>query len=376
MDVQTSAIRPTHVLVDLGAIRRNLQLVREAAVGRAVCGMVKANAYGHGLVPVGRALAEANVDFLAVALVEEGMRLRQAGLNLPILVVGGALDDGFVQLVAHNLTPVLFRKEHLRVLAEAAGGNSVAFHLKIDTGMARLGISADAVPDFLEALTRHPQLRLEGVLTHFANADLADHEFNARQLALLEQAHDALKKGGQQPRWVHIANSAAVLSFPEAHQALVRPGLMLYGLDPMHARTSTALAPAMRWVTSPVQVKTVPKGARVSYGGRWVATRESRIATLPIGYADGYRRALGNKAQVLIRGLRAPIIGTVCMDLCMIDVTDIAGAAVGDEVVLMGRQGTDEISAYDLARWGDTIPYEIICGVGARVPRQYIGGAR
>lgn len=326
----------------------------------------------HGLVPIAEELSIQGVDWLGVALVEEGLRLREAGIRTPILVVGGALEGCLDVLVKSLLTPALFRVEHIRELAIASAGKPTAFHLKIDTGMARLGISVAELPQFLEKLAPYPHLRLDGILTHFANADLADRSFNEHQLALFKQAHALLSQRGYQPRWVHIANSAAVLTFPEAHQVLVRPGLMLYGLDPMQERTTASLKPAMRWVTRPVHVKTIPKGSRVSYGGRFVALRDSCIITLPVGYADGYSRSLSNKAQVLIRGQRANIVGTICMDLCMADVTDIPHVSINDEVVLMGCQGQDEISAYELSRWAGTIPYEIVCNVSARVPRQYV----
>jgi alanine racemase len=365
-------IRPTTVTVDLAALRHNLAVIRRLAPGIAVCAVVKADAYGHGLEPVARSLADAGIDWLAVALIEEGVTSRRAGIKTPILVLGAALAGGFEELVAQDLTPALFRAEHLEALARAARHRRYPFHLKLDTGMSRLGLPLCELPSFLESLAHHPELELDGVLTHFANADLADRELNARQLQLFREGLALVRSRGHTPRWHHIANSAAVISYPEAREGLLRPGLMIYGLRPLECAVD--LQPAMRWTTRAVHLKTVRPGTRVSYGGRWTAQRDSRIATLPVGYADGYPRALTGKAEVLVRGRRAPVVGTICMDLCMVDVTDVRGVEIGDEVVLMGTQGQESITAHDLARWAGTIPYEIVCGVGPRVPRVYTDG--
>jgi alanine racemase len=373
--MERSGIRPTQVAVDLAAVRHNVAAIRARAPGQALCGVVKANAYGHGLVTVGRALARAGVDWLGVALVEEGVLLREAGVTTPILVLGAALAGGYDEIVAHRLTPAIFRADQLEGLARAARDGRAGFHLKIDTGMARLGIAPSEIEAFVDAAARYPSLSIEGVLTHLANADLEDTETNARQVARFEDALVRLRRRGITPRLVHVANSAGVLTCKEAHTGLVRPGLMLYGLTPLGPRGAPELVPAMRWTTRPVQVKTVPKGTHVSYGGRFTATRDTRLATLPVGYADGYPRALGNVAQVLIRGHRAPVVGSVCMDLCMIDVTDVAGVTPDDEVVLMGAQDGAAVTAYELAGWAGTIPYEIVCGVERRVPRVYANEA-
>lgn len=374
MMMRKMQVRPTSVTVDLSAIQHNLHVVRRLAPGRAICGLVKADAYGHGLLPVAWTLAQAGVDFLAVALVEEGVALRQSGIETPILVLGGALTGGFDTIVAERLTPVIFRTDHLDELAGAAGSGLVDFHLKIDTGMARLGLQVAEIESFVGHLKEFPSLRLAGALTHFANADLADRSFNRAQLERFLAAIALLDKLGRAPRWVHLANSAAVMSFPEAHQVLVRPGLMLYGLDPLTPPSGERLLPAMRWTTRPVHIKEVDAGTRVSYGGRWVAPRRSRIATLPLGYGDGYPRLLGNRAQVLIRGRRVPIVGSICMDLCLVDVTDLPDLRLDEEVVLLGAQGDECITAAELAGLAETISYEIVCGVAARVPRHYVGG--
>ncbi len=366
------SIRPTIATVDLGAIRHNLAVARRLAPNQAICAVVKADGYGHGINEVGMTLDRAGVEWLAVALVEEGINLRRVGVKTDILVLGSALGGTLYELVTHNLTPAIYRLDQIEALGMAARGKQLKFHLKIDTGMARLGVPLGELNDLLEGLKRYPQLTLDGVMTHFANADLADREFNNAQLRLFNGALATVREHGFKPTWVHISNSAAVLSYPEAHIGLVRPGLVIYGLDPLEKRREIGLVPAMSWLTRPVHLKTIPAGTRVSYGGRWVAQRETRLMTLPVGYADGYPRALSGKAQVLICGQRAKVVGNICMDLCMVDVTDVPDATLDDEVVLMGRQKGEEITAYELAAWADTIPYEIICGVGSRVPRYYI----
>jgi alanine racemase len=364
-------IRPTRVTVDLAAVRHNLGVARQLS-GHAVCAVVKADAYGHGAVAVAKTLAGAGVEFLAVALVEEGLELRDAGVKAPIIVLGGAYRGAFEPMLAADLVPALSSTAAIDELARVAGSRRALFHLKIDSGMARLGVQPADIPEVAAALSRHRNLVLEGALTHFANADLGDRDFNTAQHARFQSACEQLSALGHPPRFIHIANSAAVLSFPAAHHRLVRPGLMLYGLDPLSAPSGAALRPALRWSTEPVHVKTLPKGTRVSYGGRWTTERASRIATLPVGYADGYPRNLTGKAQVLIRGKRVPVVGTICMDLMMIDVTDVPDATETDEVVLLGEQGAERITAGEMARWADTISYEIICGIGKRVPRRYV----
>ncbi len=366
-------IRPTVATIDLAALRHNLEVIRSLAGEARICAVVKADAYGHGLLPVGRALAEAGVDWLAVALLEEGLALRQAGIAVPVLVMGAALAGGYDALVEHSLTPVLFRADQLHSFAAAARGAEVRFHLKLDTGMARLGLAPAELGAFLDTAARHANLRLDGVMTHLANADLQDEESNHRQLVAFDEVRAQMQRRGLSPHWVHAANSAAVLTSDAARCTLVRPGLLIYGMSPLSQANRTTLMPVMRWTTQPVHIKRVKCGTRVSYGGRWQAKRDSVLATLPVGYADGYPRAASGKAEVLVRGHRVPVVGTICMDLCVVDVTDVADASLEDEVVLLGQQENESITAHDMARWAGTIPYEIVCGVGARVPRAYVG---
>lgn len=365
-------VRPTRAIVDLDAIAHNLAAVRLRRPGRPVCAVIKADGYGHGLVPVARVLEHAGVELFAVALVEEGTRLRDAGIRTPILVLGAALFGGYRLIVDYDLTPMIFTADHLRELSRAAQGASVSYHLKIDTGMSRLGLAPRELSAFLTRAKNEPTLRLDGVMTHFANADEKDAAMNQRQAAAFTAALREVRDAGFEPSWVHSANSAATESFDDGVSNALRPGFLLYGVSPLHPDPPD-LRPALRWVTAPVHVKTIPAGTPVSYGGHWVSKRETRVATLPVGYADGYPRALSNRAEVLVRGRRAPVIGSVCMDLVMVDVTDIPGVAVGDEVVLLGRQGSEHIGAHELAERAGTIPYEIVTGVQKRVPRIYVG---
>ena len=379
-------IRPTEAVVDLSAIASNYRIAVEIA-GRPAVGIVKADAYGHGAVPVARKLCEAGAPMLGVALVEEGIELREAGIDRPVRVLGAAYGERYDLLVRHRLTPVVFTPEHVRGLAAAAraGGVKAKAHLKVDTGMGRIGVTTADLPAVLDALRAAPEVELEGVCTHFASADLEPRSTTERQVALFSEFSQALAKAGMAPRYHHLANSAGTLDFPGARQDLTRPGIMLYGYLPFDPATHISdaaraagrrLEPALTWRTAITHVKTVAAGTAISYGGRWVASRPSRIATLPIGYADGYDRRLSGRpsfgcADVLVRGHRAPIAGTICMDMCMADVTDVPEATLGDEVVLLGRQGGERIDADELAAKAGTISYEILCGVGRRVPRSY-----
>jgi alanine racemase len=368
-------IRPTRAEVDVGALARNVQTLRSVAPGTALLAMVKADAYGHGATIVAPVLEALGVELLGVALVEEGLALRQAGVASEILVLGGAYEGAWETLLEARLVPAVFREDQLEALEAASRrvGARPQAHLKVDTGMARLGALPEEVPALLSR-AKQLGIELDGVMSHFANADLRDGAVTQRQLEVFAQVLVQVEAAGFHPRWRHLANSAATVALPPAKTGavynLVRPGLALYGVSPAAwIVPPTPFEPVLSWKTAVIHLKTVPIGTAVSYGGTWTARRPTRIATLPVGYADGYPRRLSNRAQVLVRGQRAPVVGRVCMDLCMVDVTDVVGAALGDEVVLLGRQGGQELGAVELATWLDTIPYEVLCGVGARVPR-------
>jgi alanine racemase len=361
--------------VSLGAIVENLHKIRNAMPHAAVCAVVKADAYGHGAVPVARALAAAGVDWLGVALVEEGIELRKAGISEPILVWGATYAAAFSKLVEYNLTPVLGRVDQFTSLAAVLGGASVKVHVEIDTGMARTGVRFEDLRSFLESVAPLRDIHIDGLMTHPANADDAGHSFNKTQLQRWQESVHTAASFGVRPSWLHIANSPGTVSdFSDADGAnLVRVGLMLYGLDPM-VGTSTPwhLSPALRWVTEVVACHELPPGEPVSYGSHWRADRRSRIATLAVGYADGYPRCLSNKAYVLVHGQRVRLVGEVCMDFCMVDVTDVPAVCQGDEVVLIGEQGEERIDCSEVAEWAGTISYEIVSRISQRVPRSYV----
>jgi alanine racemase len=373
--------RPTVAEINVAALRHNLREAR-ALVGAAVdvLAVVKAGGYGHGAVTAARAFAAAGAAALGVATVEEGAELRGAGLESPILVLGGTLPGQEDDVLRHAVTPAVWDLDTARALGERATavGRSVPVHVKVDTGMGRLGVLPEAVAAFGEGLRAIPGIRVDGVFSHFASAEDVSGPAVARQMALFADALEQLARAGVRPARQHLANSAAVMTLPAACRApysMVRPGIMLYGVPPDPALAGqAALEPGMRFRTAVVQVKRVPAGTPVSYGQTFRTARPSVLATIAVGYADGYPRALSNRGHVLVRGRRAPIVGRVCMDLTVVDVTDIDGVGAGDEVVLWGRQGDGEITCSEVAAWADTIPYELLTRVGARVPRVYADG--
>lgn len=384
MTAAVASLRPTTAHIDLGALRHNLAQVRRLAGAREVIAIVKADAYGHGAVPVARALAAEGVSRFGVALVEEGRVLREAGVRGEILVLGGFVEDQAAEIVELGLTATIFHAGHADALNEAArrAGRAAPVHAKIDTGMGRLGFAVDAAPDAVAALARCAFLRLEGLMTHFADADLADPAYAREQVARFDAVAETVRRAGVRIPIRHAANSAAVMaaSWRSAGGGplydAVRPGLMLYGVHPGPAVGSGVdLRPVLSLTTRILLLKRVPPGMPISYGRTFVTRRDSLIAVLPIGYADGYPRALSNAGRVLVRGRAAPVVGRVCMDLTMVDVTDVPGAAEGDEAVVIGAQGAAAITAEDVAAGAGTIAYEILCGIGPRVPRRYLDAA-
>jgi alanine racemase len=365
-------VRPTEARIDTAALAHNLREARKAAPGARVLAVVKADGYGHGAVIAARTFVDAGADWLGVALVEEGIALRNAGLTAPILALGGQYTD-YGLLLQHRLTPLVYRAEMIDALAAAARKLGVAAeaHLKLDTGMGRIGVLPRDLPALLEHARSIKDVRLTGLCSHFANADLRDP--TATRLALDEfaAARRAMQALGFPLQLAHLANSAATLDLKESHHEMVRPGLMLYGSAPAPRFSGLAdLRPALTWATGISHLKRVPGGTPISYGHKWTARRESVIATLPVGYADGYRRSLTNRSEVLVAGRRVPQVGTVCMDMMMIDVTDVAGAVqIGSEVILLGAQDGERIDAWEMAQRCDTISYEIFCAISARVPR-------
>jgi alanine racemase len=369
------SVRPTRAEIGLEYLRHNLtELARVAQV--PIWAVLKADAYGHGAKAVARTLERAGAQGFCVALIEEGIELREAGIVAPILVMGSHYASAWPELLRHQLTPVLSRVDQLEALAEEVrerGGPAFGVHVKIDTGMARLGVPMAELSGFAEALARRPELRLEALMTHFASAE-SDAEFVGLQLDRFEQASALLARLGLPIRLRHAANTAALLAHPRARFDLVRPGIGLFGMAPGIA-SAQRLRPVMRVRSEIIALRSLPLGASVGYGATFRATRESRVATIPMGYGDGLSRALSNRGQVLVRGRRAPIAGAVSMDLTSVDVTEIPGVQIGDEVVVLGSQegplGADTISAQEIAAHAGTIAWEVLTGISRRVPRFY-----
>jgi alanine racemase len=388
-------VRDNVAVVDLDAIVRNYELCASRAPAASVLATVKADAYGHGAVPVARALYDAGVRLFSVATVEEGLELRRAGVEGTVLVLAGAtwLNQPELLLDA-NLTPVLSSEEEVEILdiTCAARGERMDVHLKLDTGLARVGVPVhddpeEALEEIVGFLSGNVRVRATGVMTHFANADLADAELTKTQRDRFERAVTYLHGAGVPLEVVHMSNTAATLEgigLPDdtSLAAWVRPGLGLYGYSPFADRhDQELLTPAMTWRAPIVARKRIREGDPVSYGSTWRAERETEIAVLGVGYADGYMRALSNKASVLVDGQRAPIRGRVCMDLTMVDVTEIVSARgaevceVGRPATLIGHDQGGTVLADELAEHAGTIPYEILTSVGARVPRVHVHGA-
>ena len=362
--------RPTFAAIDAAALRANFAAIRAMVPADvAVVAVVKANAYGHCAALVAPIFEAAGADYLGVATIEEGVELRAAGVRKPILVLTGASAGDVAACHEHQLSVAVLHRDMVRELAGARNPAPLRVHIKVDTGMGRIGVLPADLPALLDEVRRAGCFHIDGIYSHFASADSADPEYSDYQLRLFRQTVETLARAGERPQYVHIANSAAVLSRPDAHFTMVRPGIILYGAPPAARFAGDGFRQAMRLVTHVLELKAVPAEFPISYGQTFVTRRPSLIATLPIGYADGYSRKLSNRASVLIRGQRAPVIGAVCMDLTMVDVTKVGGAQLGDEVVLWGRQNGAEISVTEVAAWQETIAYEVLTGVGQRVPR-------
>jgi alanine racemase len=362
--------------VDLGKIASNVKALRELVAPAEMLAVVKADGYGHGAVPVSRAALRAGASRLGVALVEEGVELRAAGIDAPVLVLSEPVPDAAEAVVQHRLTPVVYTSGGVDALAKAVAASGtddpLGVHLKVDTGMHRVGCRAEDALDVARQVVAHPELRLAGTCTHFAVADEPENPYTAGQLERFDAVLATLRAAGMDPGLLHAANTAGALAWPRARYDMVRVGIGCYGIAPSPNLAGTvALRPALAVKARVSFVKTVPPGSRISYGLRYETLRSARIATVPIGYADGIPRALGHcGAHALVRGRRVPIAGTITMDQLMLDVGELP-VEVGDEVVLLGRQGDDAVTADEWAALLDTIAYEIVCGIGPRVPRRY-----
>jgi alanine racemase len=375
--VPADAVRPTRAEVNLANLRHNLRVMQRTAGGAEVWAVLKADGYGHGAKGVARTLERAGATGICVALLEEGIELRQAGIRVPILITGGYYGRAFGEVLRHSLTPVLHDPAQVEAMADEvrySGAEPTSVHVKIDTGMSRLGVLPRDVPKMAAMLAKHREVLVSGLMTHFACADGGDPESINEQMDLFDQASATLRSLGIDPPLRHAANSAAILQSPRAHLNVVRPGIALFGVEP-RAGICKELRPVMQVHTELVAVREIPAGATVGYGATWTAKRTSRIATIPMGYADGLSRAMSNRGELLVRGKRAPVAGVVSMDMAMLDVTEIDDVKVGDECVVLGTQkgplGQDTISAEEIAGRLNTIPWEVLTDISRRVPRFY-----
>lgn len=372
--------RPAWVEVDLGAIRHNMIQVRKKVGPKVkILTMVKANAYGLGAKHIARVVLENGADRLGVVTLEEGVELRLEGIGAPIMVFGYIDSDYIDVALRYNLTQTVYSWEMARLISEKAveKGRSATIHLKIDTGMGRLGFSPDMkAEEDIAAIFKLPGLNIEGIFSHLADADMQNKESSLRQIHIFDQFLERLEKRGLKFAVRHIGASAAILDMPESYYDMVRPGIIIYGCYPSAEvrHDEVFLMPALSLKANIIHINMVPAHTPISYGGRWVSQRESIIAVIPVGYADGYSRKLAQNGEILLRGQRVPVVGTICMDFLMADVTDISLPQVGEEVVLIGTQGSEEITLDDVAQKLGTISYEISARLGMRLPRIYING--
>ena len=371
-EIRQNVERATRALVNLGAISHNVREIRKRVGNRRhLMAVVKADGYGHGAVEVSRVALRSGADYLGVALPEEAQELRKAGVDAPIVVLGLIQTDEAYKVVDLRLAQAVGSLELLEALNQEAGKAStqVNVHIKVDTGMGRIGVKPDEALSFIRKAKSFKNLNVEGVFTHFSSADEKDKAFSDQQLRVFDWVLREIQLAGIEIPIKHMANSAAILDLPQSYYDMVRPGIMLYGLYPSREVShSIELRPAMVFKTKVAAVKVVPPGAPISYNRTFITKKRTKVATLPLGYADGYSRLLSNRGEVLIKGRRVPIIGSVCMDMIMVDVSAIEHIQPGNEVIIFG----EEISVDEVAAKIGTINYEVVCAVGKRVPRIYV----
>ncbi len=367
------------VEVDLAALRHNYCQIRaRLAPGTSIMGIVKSDAYGHGMIPVARELVLSGIDFLGVSKFWEALELRECGLRVPILTLLGLEPPEMEDALRQAVRPLIFRLDHARLLSRAACrlGVSAPVHLKLDTGMGRLGVPLDALWPFLDELLSLPGIQLEGIVSHLASADEADESYTRRQVGLLVDVLQRMEAGGRCVPYVHIANSAAILALPACHFHMVRPGIALYGCVPNEKPADPPdLAPVMQFKSRILQIKQVPAGQCIGYGRTFTTACPTRVATIPVGYDDGYSRLLSNRGQVLIAGRRAPVIGTVSMCMITVDVSHIPQAREDDEAVLLGTQQGERITAEEVGRSCGTISYEMLCRIGRHRFKRFLNAS-
>jgi alanine racemase len=373
--ISTAAVlRPTHVQIDLDKLSGNYRAVQKHVGAATVMPILKANAYGHGLVRVGQHMQQLGASIIGVAYLEEGILLREAGVTIPVLVLGGILGSQAPLFLEHGLTSTVSSLQKLEQMEEAAAvaGIRAKVHLKIDTGMERIGVHYYSAEDLLSASLKCKHVEVEGIFSHFANSDAADLGSAKLQIERFKEVLRFYEKRSLPSPLRHMANSGAVLQLPESWFDMVRPGILLYGVYPSaEAKRTVQVQPALTWGSRVVYFKVVLPGHPVSYGSTWQSDHAVRVVTVPVGYGDGYFRAMSGKAQVLIRGKLYPVVGTICMDQFMVNI-ELDSAFNEDEVILVGQDGTQKISVEELAEWAGTIPYEVLTNINTRVPRIYL----
>lgn len=362
----------TWLEVDLGAIKNNIKQIR-IMTGTDVMAIIKANGYGHGVLAVAEVATQAGASWLGVARIEEALNLRAAGIRSELMVLGYTPPVLIPEAIQNNIHVAIYEQDMTKAYvtyAEKVEGRLKA-HLKVETGMGRLGMAPEFAQEFLYEYKNHPKVGIDGIFTHFARADEPQVDSAEKQLAIFKDLLTGLRKADLCPPLVHAANSAAVLNFPDAYFDMVRPGIAIYGLDPsVETKVPATFRPALTWKARLTSLRTLPPGHGVSYGSIYITSDHERIGVIPVGYGDGYRRLPGQ--QVIVRGKLVDVVGRVCMDQCMLQLDKVPDAQPGDEVILLGRDGDQEISANDLAaRWG-TINYEVLCGLADRMPRIYL----
>ena len=364
---------PTIAEIDLDSLAYNYHQIRSRVHSDAkILAVVKDNGYGHGAVVIARELERLGVDLLGIAIADEGVELRDGGVKKPILILCGIYEEEIDKVIEYDLIPIVFDGEIGKSLSDQANRRNkrVKVHLKFDTGMGRLGVPVAGAREFIEHMKGFTNLVIDGVVSHFS---MADEEYTRTQLKTFTRVAEFCRGEGIKPTYWHISSSASMIDFPDSWFNLIRPGIMIYGSYPSREYIGRiALRPVMRLRTAIGFLKRVPAGTRISYGGTYITRRESLIATLPIGYGDGYNQRLSNGGEILLRGKRVPVVGRICMDMTMVDVTDVEGVSRGDEVVLMGKQGGEEITVEEIAGKIGTISYEVLCMAGKRVPRVYM----
>lgn len=373
--IATDELRPTHLEVDLARLAENYRVIARHVAPARVMPILKANAYGHGLVEVARKLEAIGAPSIGVAYLEEGLHLRRQGIRMPVLVMGGLVGWQVPRFLGHDLTITASSVDKLRAIDEhaAVAGRPAKVHLKVDTGMERIGVHWYSAEPLLEASLRCRHVRVEGIFTHFANADGGDLAHARLQLERFQEVLAFYERRSLPTPLRHAANSGAILQLPESHFDLVRPGILFYGAGPSPETPATLpVRQALRWVTRVVYFKVVKPGNPVSYGSSWAPAELTRVVTLPAGYGDGYMRAMSGKAEVIVHGKRYPVVGRICMDQMMVSI-GWDSAHNGDEAVLLGGEGDHAITIEELASWAGTIPHEVLTSINTRVPRVYRG---